>query len=46
MALHDTDLQGRKVRVGWAQRNTALFVGKKVKLCLKGSMSLSSWESG
>jgi len=26
--LHEKEVQGRKVRVGWAQRNTSLFVGK------------------
>ena len=25
--MHETEIQGRKIRVGWAQRNTALFIG-------------------
>ncbi|CAN0122081.1 unnamed protein product, partial [Phaeothamnion confervicola] len=27
LAMHETELHGRKVRVGWAQKNTSLFVG-------------------
>lgn len=25
--LQDAEISGRKIRIGWAQRNTALFVG-------------------
>jgi RNA recognition motif-containing protein len=32
--LQETEISGRKIRIGWAQRNTALFVGT----CTSGFM--------
>lgn len=26
--MQDIEVQGRRIRVGWAQRNTALFIGE------------------
>ena len=32
--MHEAEIQGRKIRVGWAQRNTALFIGTCSHICV------------
>lgn len=40
--LHEAEISGRKIRIGWAQRNTALFVGKSMTTTRQACTHLSA----